>query len=150
MTRTRVAAVGEALPEREFGPVTQTHIVRFAGAGGDFNPLHHDPAFAEKAGFDGVIAMGQLQAGILAGWLTDWCGMENLRELDVRFRALVRLGAVLRFSGEVTAVESHGDGRTAALSLRGHAGAEEVVRATAVVRIDGVNRRSAQSLDQAG
>lgn len=150
MTRTRAAAVGDALPERELGPVTQTDVVRFAGAGGDFNPLHHDPAFAGKAGFDGVIAMGQMQAGMLASWLTDWCGVENLRELDVRFRAPVRLGAVLRFSGEVIAVEGHGEARTAALALRAHAGADEVVRATAVVRADGVNARSVESLDQPG
>jgi acyl dehydratase len=48
-----------------FGPVSQTDIVRFAGAGGDFNPLHHDREFAGAAGFERPIAMGQFTAGLL-------------------------------------------------------------------------------------
>lgn len=44
-------AVGESHPSREIGPVTQTDIVRFAGAGGDFNPLHHDIEFVKTSGF---------------------------------------------------------------------------------------------------
>jgi 3-hydroxybutyryl-CoA dehydratase len=129
----RPLAVGDAVPEREHGPVTQTDIVRFAGAGGDFNPLHHDSTFAEKAGFDTVIAMGQMQAGMLAGWLTDWCGVEHLRELDVRFRAPVRLGAVLRFTGEVTALTELDGEPVAELVLRAAVGTDEVVRGTALV-----------------
>jgi acyl dehydratase len=50
---------------RTFGPVSQTDIVRFAGAGGDFNPLHHDREFAGAAGFERPIAMGQFTAGLL-------------------------------------------------------------------------------------
>ncbi|ROS32064.1 MaoC family dehydratase [Amycolatopsis thermoflava] len=130
--RAPVTAVpGRSLPEREVGPVTQTDIVRFAGAGGDFNPLHHDPEFARRAGFPGVLAMGQMQAGMLAAWLTDWCGVEHLREYEVRFVAPVFLGAVLRFSGEVTEVT---DG-VAALALRARDGETEVLRATARVAV---------------
>ncbi|WP_433503091.1 MaoC/PaaZ C-terminal domain-containing protein [Pseudonocardia halophobica] len=144
----RAVGVGDPVPEREIGPVTQTDIVRFAGAGGDFNPLHHDPAFAEKAGFDTVIAMGQMQAGMLAAWLTDWCGIEHLRELDVRFLAPVRLGAVLRFTGEVTgAAELNGE-PVAELALRAAVDTAEVARATAVVARGGVNGRSAHSPDE--
>ncbi|UFS58136.1 MaoC family dehydratase [Subtercola endophyticus] len=91
---------------RRVGPVTRTDIVRFAGAGGDFNPLHHDPEAARRAGFDDVIAMGQFQAGILAGFLTDWVGVENLRSLDVRFVAPVRLGDTIEVSATVGAVRA--------------------------------------------
>lgn len=131
--RLRSVAVGDPIPERELGPVTQTDIVRFAGAGGDFNPLHHDPEFAAEAGFDTVIAMGQMQAGMLAAWLTDWCGVEHLRELDLRFLAPVRLGAVLRFTGEVTALTTLDDEPVAELELRATVDTDEVVRATASV-----------------
>ena len=120
-------APGQALPEGEAGPVTQTDIVRFAGAGGDFNPLHHDPEFAANAGFRGVLAMGQFHAGLLGSWLTDWCGVEHLREYEVRFVAPVFLGDQLRFSGEVTAVD---DG-VADLTLRASRGEDEIIRATA-------------------
>ena len=101
MSRRRAAAVGDRPTPRTFGPVTQTDIVRFAGAGGDFNPLHHDPERAAAAGFAAPIAMGQMTAGILAGWLTDWCGVENLRAYEVRFVAPVRLGDTIELSGEV-------------------------------------------------
>jgi 3-hydroxybutyryl-CoA dehydratase len=124
----RVTA-GEQLPAREIGPVTQTDVVRFAGAGGDFNPLHHDPAFASAAGFPGVLAMGQLHAGMLAAWLSDWAGVEHLRELDVRFLAPVFLGDVLRFTGEVTTV----DGNRAELDLVAARGGEPVIRARAAI-----------------
>ncbi|MBK0870351.1 MaoC family dehydratase N-terminal domain-containing protein [Saccharopolyspora sp. HNM0986] len=96
---------GAELPTREVGPVTQTDVVRFAGAGGDFNPLHHDPEFARSAGFSGVLAMGQMHAGMLAAWLTDWAGVEHLREYEVRFAAPVFLGDTLSFSGQVLSVD---------------------------------------------
>ncbi|MCE3551163.1 MaoC family dehydratase N-terminal domain-containing protein [Pseudonocardia sp. RS11V-5] len=133
-------ATGTAVPEREVGPITPTDIVRFAGAGGDFNPLHHDPAFARRAGFDGVIAMGQMQAGMLASWLTDWCGVEYLRELDVRFRAPVRPGAVLRFTGEATGLGDLDGEPVAALALRAAVGEDEVVRASAVIAVNDGSR----------
>ena len=93
------------------GPLTQTDIVRFAGAGGDFNPLHHDPEFAADAGFGRPIAMGQLSAGLLSGWLTDWCGVENLRVLEVRFASPVAVGDSITFSCEAMAVSAGPAGR---------------------------------------
>ncbi|WP_010224501.1 MULTISPECIES: MaoC/PaaZ C-terminal domain-containing protein [unclassified Pseudonocardia] len=112
------------------GPITRTDIVRFAGAGGDFNPLHHDPEFATSAGFEDVIAMGQMQAGMLAGWLTDWCGVEHLVELETRFRRPVELGEILTFSGEVVAAE---DGQVR-LELRAMSSEHLAVEAWAVIR----------------
>lgn len=98
------ATVGQALPERTVGPITQTDIVRFAGAGGDFNPLHHDPEFVESSGFPGVISMGQMQAGMLAGWVSDRFGIEHLREFEVRFVAPVFLGDTLTLGGTIVSI----------------------------------------------
>src|SRR5699024_11892011 len=89
------------IPEGTFGPVTQTDIVRFAGAGGDFNPLHHDSEFAQQSGFDTPIAMGQFTAALLSAWLTDWCGVENLRAFSVHFKSPVNIGDTLTFSASV-------------------------------------------------
>lgn len=118
---------GDSHPPRTVGPVTQTDIVRFAGAGGDFNPLHHDPEFAARAGFPAVISMGQLQAGLLAGWVSDWLGVEHLRSFAVRFLAPVMVGDTLTLSGEVTAVEPTPSGALATVELRGTKGPETVV-----------------------
>ncbi|WP_406691945.1 MaoC/PaaZ C-terminal domain-containing protein [Saccharopolyspora sp. ID03-671] len=129
------AAVGDRIPAREIGPLTQTDIVRFAGAGGDFNPLHHDPEFARKAGFAIPIAMGQMQAGILGAWLTDWCGVEHLREYEVRFQAAVQPGDVLELSGEVVAITENGGHSEAQLTLTASRGSDPVVTAKAAVAV---------------
>ena len=129
------ARPGDAGPVREIGPITQTDIVRFAGAGGDFNPLHHDPGFARAAGFGTVIAMGQLQAGLLAAWLTDWLGIENLREYEVRFAAPVALGDVLQLTGEVVAVDTQDGVPVAEVAQRVERDGDLVVKARAKVRL---------------
>jgi acyl dehydratase len=72
--------------ERFTDPITRTQIVRFAGAAGDFNPMHHDEPFALAAGQPSVFAMGQLSAAILAQAVADWFGAENVAGYGVRFR----------------------------------------------------------------
>jgi acyl dehydratase len=82
-------------PEQTVGPITRTDIVRFAGAGGDFNPLHHDEEYARAAGFSTVFAMGQMQAGMLSRLATDWLGLGAIESYKVRFAAKVWPGDVL-------------------------------------------------------
>jgi acyl dehydratase len=91
---SELLAVGEPLPQRKF-EVTLTDVVRYAGASGDFNPLHHDHAAARAAGMDGAFAHGMFSAGCLASAVTDAVGIESLARLAVRFRAQARLGATL-------------------------------------------------------
>jgi acyl dehydratase len=123
--------VGDTHAPRAIGPITQTDIVRFAGAGGDFNPLHHDPEFVKAAGFPGVITMGQMPAGMLAGWVSDWFGVEHLLEYEVRFLSPVFLGDVLTLSGVVTGLDE-ADGQVVALvELRVTRGKDAVIRGTA-------------------
>jgi acyl dehydratase len=129
----RRVAVGDRSDVRRIGPITQTDIVRFAGAGGDFNPLHHDPNFAAKAGFRGVIAMGQMQAAILAGLVSDWLGVEHLREYEVRFVAPVFLGDLLELSAEVAAIETHNGTSIASIGLTAAVAGNPVVSAAAKV-----------------
>ncbi|MEV0110047.1 MaoC/PaaZ C-terminal domain-containing protein [Nocardia sp. NPDC050799] len=122
---------GQQLGSRTIGPITQTNIVRFAGAGGDFNPLHHDSGYARQAGLPDVIAMGQLQAGLLAAWLTDLVHVEHLLGYTVRFASPLALGETLELSGQVEAVR--GDVAEAALTAR--VGDRVVITATARVRV---------------
>ena len=91
--------------ELRVGPVTRTDIVRFAGAGGDFNPLHHDEEYARAAGFPTVFAMGQFQAGLLSRLAADEFGLENVRSYKVRFKAKVWPGDVLVLRGREVARE---------------------------------------------
>jgi acyl dehydratase len=120
---------GDSPHPREVGPITATDIVQFAGAGGDFNPLHHDEAAAHAAGFETVIAMGQFSAGLLAGLLTDWVGIENVRAFEVRFVAPVHKGDVLELLAEVTAVGNH----EAQISLTARSGEKVLTTGTAKV-----------------
>jgi acyl dehydratase len=80
---------GATAPRREFGPLTRTDFVRYQGASGDFNPIHHDEEFAKSAGFPTVFSVGMLQAGILGCYCTEWLGAENVRRFAVQFREQV-------------------------------------------------------------
>lgn len=95
-------AVGDTGPRRLFGPIKREDIVRYAGASGDFNPLHHDDAYARAAGFPTVFSMGMFQAGMLATFATDWLGASNVRRFTVRFQEQVWPGDVLVCEGTVT------------------------------------------------
>jgi acyl dehydratase len=86
---------------RDVGPLTRTDFVRYQGASGDFNPIHHDEEFAKSAGFPTVFSVGMLQAAILATYATDWLGPDNVRKFGVQFREQVWPGDVLTFTGTV-------------------------------------------------
>ena len=80
-------------------PVTRTQIVRFAGAAGDFNPMHHDETFAQANGQPSVFAMGQLTAALLGSAVTEWLGRGNLAGYGVRFKEKVWPGDCLMLTG---------------------------------------------------
>lgn len=115
--------LGDELPTSTFGPITRTDIVRYAGAGGDLNPIHHDEPFARSAGLPGVFGMGMLHAGILGDRLARWVGPDNIRTFAVRFTGQVWPGDVLTFSGRVVAV----DGGLATIELLVVRGEDETV-----------------------
>ncbi|GAA1002344.1 MaoC-like dehydratase [Acrocarpospora pleiomorpha] len=94
------------------GPLTRTDFVRYAGAGGDFNPIHHDETFARAAGYPAVFGHGLLTAGILGGYAASWLGRRNLRRFSVRYVDQVWPGDTLVLSGEVLGCQSAPDGGT--------------------------------------
>jgi len=107
-------AVGSAMPPRRVGPVTQEHLVRYAGAGGDFNPFHYDSALVQSRGFKGVFAQGLFTAGILGQTLLAWAGENMLRRLRVRFAEPVWLGDTLTFCAVVDRVSTDDNALTQA------------------------------------
>jgi acyl dehydratase len=79
--------------------------VRYAGASGDFNPIHIDDDFAQSVGLPGRILHGLWTMAQVARAHTDAAGgPEHLRRLSVQFRGLGRLGEEIVVSGTVTAV----------------------------------------------
>jgi len=116
-----------AFPEQRIGPVTRTDIVRYAGAGGDFNPIHHDEPFARAAGSDGVFAMGLLSGGIVGARLARWARPAEVATYRVRFTGQVWPGDVLVLTGTV-------DGDAVEIEARRDGTDEVVVRAWATLR----------------
>jgi acyl dehydratase len=86
---------------RVIGPLTRTDFVRYQGASGDMNPIHHDEEFAKKAGYPAPLAVGMFQAGVLNAWATDWLGPENVRRTRIRWKEQVWPGDVLTMSGKI-------------------------------------------------
>jgi acyl dehydratase len=82
--------------------ITRTQIVKYAGASGDFNPIHHDELYAIRAGNDRVFAMGMMSAGFLSHMITDWVGDGNLRKYRVRFGRQVWPGDTITCKGRIT------------------------------------------------
>lgn len=107
--KSGILQAGDEAPVLTFGPVTRTHIVRYAGASGDFTPIHHDEALATSLGLPGVFAMGMMHAGMLAHLTADWLGLANVRRYRVRFEERVWPGDTLTFTGRVASVTRDGE-----------------------------------------
>ena len=85
--------------------LTRTRLVQYAGASGDYNPMHTDDPFArEIAGYPGVFAHGMLTMGMTARALTDWVGEGRVTRIGVRFTAQVWPGDTLTTVVTVTGI----------------------------------------------
>ena len=93
--------VGDQRAE-EFPALTRTMFVRYAGASGDFNPMHHDDTIASQVGNPSVFGHGMLSMGLAARVVKDWFGPEAIRRLQVRFAKQVWPGDVLTCTVVVT------------------------------------------------
>lgn len=110
-------AVGAALPTREFGPITTQMLVRYSGVSGDLNPMHYDHGFATSAGYPGVFSQGMHHAALMASFVSDFAGAENVRRFLAKFQDQVWVGDVLTCTGTVTALENTDEGPAATISL---------------------------------
>ena len=86
--------------------LSRTQIVQYAGASGDFNPIHHDETFATgQAGYPSVFAHGMLTMGLTGRLLTDWLGDGVLEDFGVRFVSQVWPGDTLTAVATVESIE---------------------------------------------
>jgi acyl dehydratase len=104
---------GDTLPEQSF-PVTRADLVRYAGASGDFNPIHWSDRVAGEVGLPGVIAHGMFTMALAARALDVWAGGPGrVRELGCKFTKPVVVpddaaGVLVTVSGTVTNVTDAG------------------------------------------
>jgi acyl dehydratase len=87
-------------------PLTLTDFVRYQGASGDFNPIHHDPAVARTGGFDRPFAVGMLAAGVAANVVSERYGARAVRRFRVRWNAQAWPGDALRYLESRAGAES--------------------------------------------
>jgi acyl dehydratase len=76
--------VGDTAPAIDH-KLSRTDLVMYAGASGDFNPMHHDEVAAQAAGLPSVFGHGMFTAGLLATAVTNYVGIGNLTSYRVRF-----------------------------------------------------------------
>ncbi len=100
---------GEALPALIKEPVSRTQLVKYAGASGDYNPIHFDDAAARARGLEGVIAHGMLSMGFLGQFIENTFGAGNHKRLEVRFQGMVRLGEAITCRGVITDIAEEKD-----------------------------------------
>src|SRR5579883_282128 len=106
--------VGDTIPKLITSPVTHLQLVRYAGASGDFNPLHTDPKIGEMIGTGGIIAHGMLIMGFVGQMLSDYVGPLALKKFGVRFKGMTHLGDEITCTGTITEkYEENGEGRIA-------------------------------------
>lgn len=109
---------GQALPNHVKEPVTKVQLVKYAGASGDFNPLHTDDAFAQKIGLPGVIAHGMLVMGFLGEYVNKLAGEVALvKDFKMRFGAMTFPKDVITCSGKVKSLIVQDGKQVAVLTL---------------------------------
>ena len=126
-------ALGDTAPPRR-AALGRTDFVRYAGASGDFNPMHHDEIKATAAGMPSVFGHGMLSAGILASAVTEWVGIGALTHYAVRFTKQAWPDVTLEALIEVTGKDEQALTVDLACSLVDASGTV-VVQGTATARL---------------
>ncbi|GAA4620812.1 MaoC family dehydratase [Saccharopolyspora hordei] len=136
--RLSEVAVGDQLPELSVA-LTRTDLVRYAGASGDFNPIHWNERFATEVGLPGVIAHGMLTMAVAGRLVSQWTGDPGaIVHYGVRFTRPVvvpddETGARVDVTGKVSAINDDGTVKVAITAKS--AGQGVLGGATATVRL---------------
>jgi acyl dehydratase len=130
--------VGDEHSEKVVDNLSRTQIVMYAGASGDYNPLHSDEVFTTKvAGYPSVFAHGMLTMGMTGRMLTNWVGDGRLTRYGVRFVAQVWPGDTLVAKAKVDALRQEGGQHFVDLSVTTvNQNGQEVIKGSASARVD--------------
>ena len=131
-------SVGDSKSMIVFDDLTRTQIVMYAGASGDYNPLHSDEKFArEVAGYPGIFAHGMLTMGMTGRVVTDWFDVGRVTKYGVRFVRQVWPGATLTATAVVDAIREEDGVSYADVSITTvDAEGTTVLTGTATARLD--------------
>lgn len=124
--------LGAVVAELAFAPITREDLARYAEASGDLNPLHLDPAFARKAGFEDVIVHGMLTMALLGRLLTAHFPARRIAAFSARFGAPLGVGEAVTCRARLAAREEHGT----RLELEAAAGDRVVLTGSALLAPD--------------
>ena len=130
--------VGDTYEEKVIENLTRTQIVQYAGASGDYNPIHTDEVYAKEiAGYPSVFAHGMLTMGLTSKMLTNYVGDGRLKTFGVRFSRQVWPGDTLTAKATVKAVREEGGEHLVDITiLTTNEAGEKVLSGTATARID--------------
>lgn len=101
---------GTEFPPLSKEPIDRVRLVKYAGASGDFNPLHYDEDFARQAGMpNGCIAHGMLAMGFVGQCVSDWAGPRGrVKNLGVRFTSTTEMKDTVTCRGKVVRLWKEG------------------------------------------
>ena len=130
--------VGDTHTARLVEDLKRTQIVQYAGASGDYNPLHTDEIFTTKvAGYPSVFAHGMLTMGMTGKMLTDYVGDARLTKYGVRFTSQVWPGDTLDSTATVKAITERGGKKYVELDVSTvNQNGQQVVSGYAEARLD--------------
>jgi acyl dehydratase len=130
--------VGDTHEEKVVENLTRTQIVQYAGASGDYNPIHTDEVYTTQvAGYPSVFAHGMLSMGMTGMMLTNYVGDGRLTKFGVRFTRQVWPGDSLTAKATVDAVREEGGQHYIDLSISTvNQEGTEVVSGYATARVD--------------
>ena len=126
-------SVGDVYEEVSVDDLSRTQIVMYAGASGDFQPLHSDETYAKARGFTGTFAHGMLTMGLAGKALTNYAGAGQLTRYKARFQSQVWPGDTLTTRVTVTAI--HDDSADLELVTTNQNG-DPVLTGTATARLE--------------
>ncbi|HEX2943691.1 MAG TPA: MaoC/PaaZ C-terminal domain-containing protein [Rhodopila sp.] len=130
--------VGDTHSETVVENLSRTQIVQYAGASGDYNPLHTDEVYTtQAAGYPSVFAHGMLTMGLTGKMLTNYVGDGRLTKFGVRFTNQVWPGDTLTAKATVAAIRDEGGQKVVDLTLSTvNQDGKEVVSGSATARLD--------------
>lgn len=102
--------IGDELESLTLPPVTRLQLIKYAGASGDYNPIHTIDEAAEEAGLSGVIAHGMLTAATMELPFSPYLEHGYIKELEVRFSGMVYVGDEITVGGRVSEKENSEEG----------------------------------------
>lgn len=131
--------VGDTHKEQIVDNLSRTQLVQYAGASGDYNPVHSDATFAtEIAGYPGVFAHGMLTMGMTGRMLTNYVGDGQLTKYGVRFKSQVWPGDTLEATATVEAIREENGQHIIDLAVTTvNQDGTEVLAGNASARVDG-------------